>query len=185
MRKTVHKLFWAWNFDKEEAWLGEMAAHGWTLVSVGLCTYHFEETAPDAYYIRMEMLKGGWSLGPQDKDYIRFVEDTGAEFLGNVKNWVYFRKKSELGPFDLFSDIDSRIGQLKQLLTLLLILFLITIPIGLVNLYMGITQYSRTIHWSNTIIGIIDIALAVLCGLGWLRLYKKKKRLAAERALHE
>ena len=35
MRKVIHKWFAAWNFDKEERWLNEMAAKGLGLVSVG------------------------------------------------------------------------------------------------------------------------------------------------------
>jgi hypothetical protein len=34
MRKN--KWFWAWNDDKEKAWLGQMASEGWHLVSLGL-----------------------------------------------------------------------------------------------------------------------------------------------------
>ena len=37
MRHTVYKLLWAWEYDKEEKWLNEMAAKGMALVSVGLC----------------------------------------------------------------------------------------------------------------------------------------------------
>ena len=41
MRQTIHKLFWAWEFDKEEKWLNEMAARGLCLVSIGFCKYEF------------------------------------------------------------------------------------------------------------------------------------------------
>lgn len=27
-RRTMHKWFWVWEFDKEEAWLNEMANTG-------------------------------------------------------------------------------------------------------------------------------------------------------------
>lgn len=27
MRRTVHKWFWVWDFDKEEKWLNIMAAY--------------------------------------------------------------------------------------------------------------------------------------------------------------
>lgn len=33
MRQTIHKLFWVWEFDKEEKWLNEMAARGFALVN--------------------------------------------------------------------------------------------------------------------------------------------------------
>ena len=28
-RKTMTRWFWVWQFEKEEAWLNEMAASGW------------------------------------------------------------------------------------------------------------------------------------------------------------
>ena len=34
-RMTQYKYFWAWEFDKEERWLNEMASNGWALVQVG------------------------------------------------------------------------------------------------------------------------------------------------------
>lgn len=34
MRFTVHRLFFAWDFDKEEKWLNEMAARGMNLQGV-------------------------------------------------------------------------------------------------------------------------------------------------------
>lgn len=42
MRQTIRKLFWVWDFDKEEKWLNEMAAKGLSLVAVGFCKYEFE-----------------------------------------------------------------------------------------------------------------------------------------------
>ena len=42
MRKTIRKWFWAWDFEKEEKWLNEMAAKGLALVGVGFCKYEFD-----------------------------------------------------------------------------------------------------------------------------------------------
>ena len=51
------QIFWAWNFDKEEKWLNEMAAKGLCLISVGLFRYDFEDCEPGEYQIRMQLLK--------------------------------------------------------------------------------------------------------------------------------
>ena len=37
MRRIIKKLFFVWDFDKEEKWLNEMAAKGLCLVSTGFC----------------------------------------------------------------------------------------------------------------------------------------------------
>ena len=56
-RKMVRKWFWAWEFDKEEQWLNDMAAQGLALVDVGFCRYEFEECPPGEYQIRLELLE--------------------------------------------------------------------------------------------------------------------------------
>lgn len=56
MRTVIHKWFWAWDFDKEEKWLNEMAAKGLALNSVGFCKYGFDECLPGEYNVRLELL---------------------------------------------------------------------------------------------------------------------------------
>ena len=38
-RKTIHKVYLAWDFKKEELWLNEMAAEGWALEHAAFCSY--------------------------------------------------------------------------------------------------------------------------------------------------
>lgn len=106
MRKTVRKWFWAWNYEKEEKWLNEMAAKGCGLVSVGFCKYEFEECEPGEYRYRIELLENNPDH-PESESYVHFVEDTGAEQVGNFMRWVYFRNKTSEGEFELFSDNTS------------------------------------------------------------------------------
>lgn len=74
-RKTIYKLWFVWDYDKEEKWLNEMARQGWTLVSVGFLRFTFERCEPEEYIIRLEMRIA-------DDDYISFMEETGAEYIG-------------------------------------------------------------------------------------------------------
>ena len=105
MSKTIRKWFWVWDFEKEENWLNEMALNGWVLESVGFCTYHFVRCEPGEYAVRLEM-------HPYDESYVMFMQETGAKFIGRMMMWIYFHKKTSDGPFDLFSDIDSKIDEL-------------------------------------------------------------------------
>ena len=68
-----------------------MAAQGWHLISVKYPTYEFEQGEPGAYNIRLELLEY-WPKHEESRQYINFVEDTGAEYIGSVLRWVYFRK---------------------------------------------------------------------------------------------
>ena len=180
MKKTVHKWFWIWEFEKEEKWLAKMSAQGWHLTSVGYCRYEFEQGTPNEYAVRLEMLnEQPSSAGSQQ--YIRFVEETGAEYIGHVLKWVYFRKKTSKGGFDLYSDIDSRIRHLKRILALL-------VPLCLFNGANAVNQLLQLASSGSSAF----IFTAILCfgvtGLllyGILRLSAMKKRLEKERLLHE
>ena len=125
-KKTVFKLFFVWDFEKEERWLNEMAQEGWALTCGGFCTYTFEKCEPGEYIIRVETLDNS-------SDFENFMEELGAESVGRCFRWGYFRRKSELGEFDMFSDIDSRIAHLDKIGKTLFLLCMANIVIGLAN----------------------------------------------------
>ncbi len=165
--KTVHKWFWAWEFEKEEQWLNGMAQSGWLLDGVEFRTYHFVPCEPGEYTIRLEM-RG------TDEDYLTFMEETGAEYVGRVFQWIYFRKKAELGAFDLFSDLDSKIRHLDKVGKSLAAVGAFNLLIGMVN-----TLNPRVgIGWVNLL-----CATLLMYGLG--RIHGKKDGLEKERFLRE
>ena len=163
--KKVFKWYWVWDFEKEEQWLNEMAAQGWALSRVGWCTYHFERTEPGEYEVRLECRKA-------DDGYLSFVQETGAEYLGRVFMWIYFRRKSEKGRFELNGDLDSRIAQLNTINRFIL-------PIGLLNLGIGLINVSRTG------LGAVNLLCAVVLAYAYGRIQGKKEELLRERRLHE
>ena len=164
--RTIRKLFWVWDFEKEEEWLNEMALNGWVLDSVGFCTYRFVRCEPGEYTVRLEM-------HPVEEDYISFMRETGAEYVGNMVAWIYFRKKAEKGSFDLFSDIDSRIGHLNRI-SWMLILF------GGLNLLLGIMNSLAPAR-----IGWVNLLCATLLMYALGRIHGKKEALERERRLRE
>ena len=179
MRKIIHKWFWLWDFDKEEKWLNEMAAKGFVLVSVGYARYDFEDCAPGEYNIRLEMLKNTINH-PESQNYIRFLEETGVEHVGSIFRWIYFRKKADTAPFDLFSDIDSRINHLNRVLFIPAIL-------GLANLFNAInmTHLYFNRNYPTPVPAILIWVVTILMAYGFICLFAKKQRLKKERILRE
>ena len=169
-RMTKYRWFWVWDFEREERWLNEMAANGWTLVEVGYCRYTFEKTDDNEYTVRLEM-------HPFDEDYISFMEQTGAEYIGRVLQWIYFRKKSELGRFDIFSDLDSRISHLSKIHKMILMFGLANLIIGIANLLS-----SRSI---NSAVAVFNLLVATLLMYGVGRMQGKIEYLENERQLRE
>ena len=170
-KRTIRKWFWVWEFDREEKWLNDMARRGWVLDGVWFARYDFMESEPGEYTVRLEMLENP-PASSEGQDYIDFVEETDAEYIGNFAKWVYFRKKTADGAFDLFSDIDSRVKHLDRIMKMLVVIALINLGIGISNLSFGG-------------MGIINIACAALLGFAWMKIRQKKDALQKERALHE
>ncbi|MBQ6477777.1 MAG: DUF2812 domain-containing protein [Erysipelotrichaceae bacterium] len=171
-RRTEYRWFWVWDFEKEERWLNEMAANGWALVDVEYCKYTFEKTEYNEYTVRLEM-------HPSDENYITFMEDTGAEYIGRVLQWMYFRKRSELGSFDIFSDLDSRISHVRRIHMMILTLGLANLAIGIVNLSIGIFSTR------NSFVAIFNLLVATLLMYGVGRMRGKIEYLENERRLRE
>ena len=165
-RKTVQRWFWVWSFEEEEDWLNEMAMNGWVLDGVGFCTYRFVRSEPGEYSVRLEM-------HPSDEAYLSFMRETGAEYVGRVAMWVYFRKKAADGAFDLFSDLDSRISHLDRIGKMLT-------AIGGANLVIGIAN-----TFSPARLGWINLLVATLLMYALGRIQGKKEALERERLLRE
>ncbi|MBE5801898.1 MAG: DUF2812 domain-containing protein [Clostridiales bacterium] len=166
-RQVIRKWFWAWDFEKEEQWLNTMASSGWVLDKVSFCTYTFVRCEPGEYTVRLEMRN-------PDNDYVSFMEETGAEYIGRIVQWIYFRKKTEHGRFDLFSDLDSRISHLDKIGKMMLAVGMANIVIGLAN------TLNPTIN-----LGWINLLLSALLMYGLGRIHGKKENLEKERMLRE
>lgn len=180
MRTTIRKWFWAWEFDKEEQWLNDMAAQGKALVSARYATYEFEDGAPGEYAIRLEMLEKAPS-DPESQRYIEFVESTGAEFVGKVMRWVYFRMKKTDGEFQLHGDNATRLKHLQRIIRLLRPLMAVNVGMGVYNLCIGIGLNSVV----NIFCACLSGAVAWLLYRGLIKLDEKKKQLEKECQLFE
>lgn len=186
-KKTVWKTFWLWQYEEEEAWLNQMAAEGWALEEVHIARYVFVPCQPGEYIIRMERLSGSPEK-EENQEYIWFVRGTGADYLGKWDRWVYFRKKAEDGPFELFSDLDSRLAHVNRVFgwtAVLFVLFFLDIGSCLNSIQLCLEQ-----GWMEHL--IFEVALTVLSvvmtfwsGWGCWKLWHLRKKLKAERSLRE
>ena len=141
-KKTVFKLFFVWDFEKEERWLNEMAQEGWVLDNTGFSFY-------------------------------TFVKELGAEYIGGCVNWVYFRRKAELGSFELLSDIDSHLTHLSRIDRMLSL-------ICLANLIIGVTNSLNQFRY-----GWLNLLCAAMLSYALGRIHGMKAAVEKERSLHE
>ena len=179
MRKTIKKLFFIWDFDKEEKWLNEMAAKGLALVSVGFCKYEFEDCLPGEYKLCLQLLEKS-PRNPEMEKYIEFLEETGAEHIGSFTRWVYFRKKASEGNFSLFSDNTSRVKYLTGILSFIALIVGLNLLIGLENILLAVLAENPFSY-----IGILNLIIGLFGSIGTIKLWKKRNRIKKESQLFE
>lgn len=180
MKITKYKLFWVWQHEQEEEWLNAMSAEGLQLSSVGFCRYTFEEGEAGAYQYRLELLES-LPTAPQSKEYLRFMEDMGVEHVGSLFGWVYFRKKTSEGAFDLYSDTASRLKHFGRMRSLVLVGLLLNLFAGLLNL--GISFHDGLEF--NGRISLISFGVSALLFYAWVKLRQKIQAIKQERFISE
>lgn len=113
---TRNKLFFMWDWKKEERWLNGMAAQGWHFVKFQFpCRYVFEQGEPGAYEYRLQCLEH--RIGSQEsQEYLAFLRDAGIELADSYLCWAYLRKKADGHPFELFSDVPSQMRHVRRLM---------------------------------------------------------------------
>lgn len=146
--KKIRKWYWVWEFEEEEQWLNQMAMSGWVLEKLGFAVYYFRPCQSGEYIIRTEMRS-------KDDDYVSFMKEMDAEYVGRMAMWIYFRRKAELGEFRIFSDLSSRIAHLGRIAGVLKVVGIANIVIGLANSF----QPRPTLGWIN----LLCAALVMYC----------------------
>ena len=122
------RWFWAWDDEKEEKWLREMAQKGWHFESValpGFYTFAHGEPRDDAY--RLDYFTDTRDFA----NYLQLFMDAGWEYKGAMSGWQYFRKTVVNGEApEIFSDWESKAKKYQRILTILVVF----LPIFVVNL---------------------------------------------------
>ena len=122
------RWFWAWEDEKEEAWLRDMAQKGWHFKSVALPgNYTFEQGEPKDYIFKLDYLTDHKDM----LNYIQIFQDAGWDYMGEMNNWQYFRKEVVNGEVpDIYSDNESKMKKYQRIMTLLVVF----LPIMMINL---------------------------------------------------
>lgn len=115
------KWFWAWDDEKEEAYLRKMALDGWHFNSVTFpgC-YTFEKGKPRNDFYRLDFL----SNYKDKENYLQLFEDAGWSHVGEYGSWQYFRKTAVEGETpEIFTDNDSKVKKYSRVMMFLVIFF--------------------------------------------------------------
>lgn len=185
MKTNVRKLFTAWDFEKEEAWINEMATNGKALVNYSIFTYTFEDCAPGEYIYRLELLERSIKHS-KSQDYLQFMEENNIELVTSYANWSYFRKKRIDGEqFVIYSDAESRIKHYKKINTTMVALGISNIALAIPNLLAVIIKNHGSNGHGNYYLGIINLIIGMILIIGSNSMRQSIKRLKKEMKITE
>jgi hypothetical protein len=176
--RVVHKLYW--DFEREERWLNEMASEGWQLERYRLGRYQFGPGEPGAWIYRIELLPAALRSGAS-REYLSLLQDAGVEIVSSHVRWVYLRRRAALGPFELFTDLESRIAHYQRVLGLFgVILAALAAAAG------SLVVSSRHSGGLALDLPLIIVAAAmVVLAVQTVRLSRRVRSLRAQRQIYE
>lgn len=92
--------------DKETAWLNEMAAEGWKLTGFCLGVYSFDACEKGKYTYQLDF----WERNKNGAaSYDAFMKEMNIHVVCTWFVWTYLCKETADGPFELYTDNESRI----------------------------------------------------------------------------
>ena len=115
------KWFWAWQDQKEEAWLHQMAQQGAHLAGIAFPTvYEFSHGEPADMIYRLDYP----DVKKDDIEvYLQLFRDSGWEFVDEGMGWYYFRRIADPeSSNEILTDPESKVLRFNRLLAFSLII---------------------------------------------------------------
>ncbi len=126
-RKTVHRLFFAWDGIKEKNWLEKMALEGWEIETLELFTYTFVKREPGEIHYDFDF---NVISGTKFEEYKLLFEEMGWKYINSIGSWHYFKSYPESNcSRELFNDSKSRNSKYKRVLVSVLLSICLMIPL--------------------------------------------------------
>ncbi|MEE3808654.1 MULTISPECIES: DUF2812 domain-containing protein [Lysinibacillus] len=159
-----------------EKWVNDMACQGWHLKKFIWIRFTFERGEPGRYIYRHDELERFGSH--YEEDYLEFLQSSGIEQVDRSGNFVFFRKVAQEGPFELYTDKKTKIGNLSKKMTLLFSLILLNLFIGIIGLMGDFSE--QTTDWVGFTLNTLNLVVVVLFSLPLYKLMRVRNRLKRE-----
>lgn len=176
-KKTVIKAIFAWEDEKEEKWLEQMAAEGWKLVSVAPYVYHFERSQPEKVVFRLDYKH---MIDKDYQEYLTLFKDAGWELFATFSNWHYFKINPENQETpEIYNSGKAKAQKYRRLITGLVPLF----PIYLVVLNPALRVSETSSEFANVLLTVARIFFTffiLFVGFFMLKIWSKIKQLESD-----
>ena len=133
---------WKFTFDKDEEqdWLNDYCREGWAMADffAGLVT--FVPCRPGEFIYQIDLLPGAGLRADDYEDYVSFMRDMDVEVLQRWGRWVYLRKRAEDGPFEIYTDTDSKIQLYRRIRKMFLWVWVLELVLS-INVFLQAVVY--------------------------------------------
>ncbi|HIE6630502.1 DUF2812 domain-containing protein [Bacillus luti] len=171
--KKVFKFFAGWSLEKEEAFLRKMHQQGWGLQKYNVM-YTFKKTEPKDVIYKADFRLDYKDSKEKQKEYIEIYEMCGWKHVTSFAKWNYFCKEveeeNELP--DIYSDKETKIQKLNEVLQFVAIMFAMLIP----ALYLCFIGKAESGLYKGMIGFFCFLYLYILINLYW-KINKLKKEI--------
>lgn len=133
-----------------------MSQDGWAFKSFFLGVYTFVPCEPGEYIYQIDLLDNG---NKSKDDFTAFMEDIGVEVVAQWYRWVYLRKKADDGPFEMYTDIESKINQYIRIKNFFQSLLIIEFICFLTEIIAAIRTGSPMFWFFTALIGFITLVV--------------------------
>ena len=176
--KTVVKAIFAWEDEKEEKWLEQMAADGWKLISVAPYVYKFQRSEPEKVVYRLDYKN---TLDKDYQEYLTLFKDAGWELFATFSNWQYFKIKPENDDVpEIYNSGKAKAQKYRRLLLGLVPLLPIYIVLFNPTFHFFVSDASKEISWIIAITRVIMAIVVIFVVFVVIKVLAKIKKLESE-----
>lgn len=134
MAQTVTRFRISFDKDAETVWLNDMAARGYAMTGFCMGFFTFEKCIPGEYLYQVDISEGMFRVSG---DYRQFMAEAGVEIVCQWGYWVILRRRAEMGPFELYTDVESTIEHYKKIRKLFKVVIVVELLALLFQMYMA------------------------------------------------
>ena len=164
MEKKEIKKLWRFysvaDYEKEEAFLNEMARAGWNLTAVGFCRYIFRRGNEGEFIYKLDMVERSESDEVKES-YFNFLSDCGMRVVGEFKDWIYLQKPASEGPFDMKNDTYAKLRHVNKVYS-----FSLRTVCNLLRLFAGIMVVLILLQLLSNNVSLSEFCSGVMLGVG-------------------
>lgn len=164
MEKKEIKKLWRFysvaDYEKEEAFLNEMARAGWNLTAVGFCRYIFRRGNEGEFIYKLDMVERSESDEVKES-YFNFLSECGIRVVGEFKDWIYLQKPASEGPFDMKNDTYAKLRHVNKVYS-----FSLRTVCNLLRLFAGIMVILILLQLLSNNVSLSEFCSGVMLGVG-------------------